>query len=353
MLDGDVLRMDERLARVQWPGLEEVGLVDIERSECLLVCAGFEERAVEVARRACSDGSGFGLAVVKYRPEYRENRLGELRALGRQAGCRIEEVVYDRESPAGIGRQLCQIAEQYAGVTIDVSGMSRLLIVQLLTALLASEVERVGVAYCEADEYPPPQEQFERDRTNRRGTPSYLSSGIFEIAAAPELASVAMVEEAVRLIAFPSFDPSQFSNLIHELQPTYVDVVHGRPRATSNRWRREAIAELNADTLRGLQQRSEHEVGTLDYRETLRLLLKIYGERSMLDRLLLAPTGSKMQAVAVGVARAVLYDIQIVYPTPRVFTEPDGYTRGVRRVYRLDLPDEAKELVQRVSERVE
>lgn len=350
MLDGHVLRMDERLGQVRWPSLDEGAFMAIGRSECLVVCAGFEERAVEVARRACNDGSGFGLAIVKYRPEYRENRLEELRALGRGAGCRIEEVVYDREVPAGIGHQLCAIAGQYARVIVDVSGMSRLLIVQLLVALLASEVESVGVAYCEAQEYPPRREQFERDRSNMKGTISYLSSGIFEIAATPELASVAMVEEAVRLIAFPSFDPSQFSNLIHELQPTYVDVVHGRPRAATNQWRMKAIGELNEGTLSALQQRRDYEVCTLDYRETLELLLGIYGERSMLDRLVLAPTGSKMQAVAVGLLRAVLYDIQVVYPTPRVFTEPDGYTRGVREVYRLDVPDEARALVQRVSE---
>ena len=58
----------------------------------------------------------------------------------------------------------------------------------------------------------------------------------------------------------------------------------------------------------------------------------------MFDRLVVAPTGSKMQAVAVAMLRAALYDVQIVYPTPQTFTEPDRYTVGTRRLYELDLP---------------
>lgn len=52
----------------------------------------------------------------------------------------------------------------------------------------------------------------------------------------------------------------------------------------------------------------------------------------------MAPTGSKMQAVAVALFRAALYDVQVVYPTPQIFTEPDRYTVGARRLYELDLP---------------
>ena len=72
------------------------------------------------------------------------------------------------------------------------------------------------------------------------------------------------------------------------------------------------------------------------YRETLRILIEKYRERSMFDRLVVAPTGSKMQAVAVALFRAALYDV--FYPTPQIFTEPDRYTVGARRLYELDLP---------------
>jgi hypothetical protein len=61
----------------------------------------------------------------------------------------------------------------------------------------------------------------------------------------------------------------------------------------------------------------------------------------MFDRIVVAPTGSKMQAVAVGLFRAVLYDVQIVYPTPQIFTAPHEHTVGIRQLYKVDLPTEA------------
>ncbi len=44
-----------------------------------------------------------------------------------------------------------------------------------------------------------------------------------------------------------------------------------------------------------------------------------------------------MQAVAVALFRTFMNDVQIVYPTPQEFREPDRYTEGVREIYRLDL----------------
>ena len=90
-----------------------------------------------------------------------------------------------------------------------------------------------------------------------------------------------------------------------------------------------------------LQGKEDHEASTLDYRKTLQILLRIYDQRSMFNRLVVAPTGSKMQAVAVGIFRAALHDVQIVYPTPQVFAEPEKYTRGLRQLYQLDLPTDA------------
>lgn len=265
--------------------------------------------------------------------------MERIRDIGRSARLEIREFLYDRENPARAGEDLAHFARTFDRVFVDISGMSRLLIVQTLVALLSVASARVTIIYCEAEEYPPSEDRFREDERERTGvTPSYLSSGIFEIAATPELASISMLGKAIRLIAFPSFDPSQLTNLIQELQPTYVDLIHGLPPAEENRWRTEAVRTLNSPIFTSLQRRSDHETCTLDYRETLKILIEKYRERSMFDRLVVAPTGSKMQAVAVALFRAALYDVQVVYPTPQIFTEPDRYTVGARRLYELDLP---------------
>jgi hypothetical protein len=66
-------------------------------------------------------------------------------------------------------------------------------------------------------------------------------------------------------------------------------------------------------------------------------LLTLYTDHAMRERLLLAPTGSKMQTVAVGIFRALVHDVQIVYPTPRGFRTPADYTHGVGPMHCLPL----------------
>ncbi len=342
MFDSTVRRPDERLDSLDWPDIKMVKAPPIK--DCLLVCAGFEERAVEPLRRICAtQKTRFSLGLIRYLPEIEDNRIGKLLAISQKAGLHVTEFVYDRENPSGMGEKLRHFSQTFDRVFVDISGMSRLLIVQTLVALIPGQRRLISILYGEAQEYPPSEDEF--DQGNQDGgadpAPSYLSSGIFEIAATPELSSVSMLGEAIRLVAFPSFDPAQLSNLIQELQPAYTEFIHGIPPGQNNRWRTEVIRQLNGRTLNELHSKIDHNASTLDYRETLKILLSIYAQRSMFDRLVVAPTGSKMQAVAVGLFRAALHDVQIVYPTPQVFTEPERYTLGLRQLYQLDLPTKA------------
>jgi len=101
-----------------------------------------------------------------------------------------------------------------------------------------------------------------------------------------------------------------------------------------NAWRLEAIKRINrVDTVK----HDTLTTSTLDYRETLDGLLRLYGIHSERERLLISPTGSKMQTVAVGLFRAFMDDVQIVYPTPKQFRSPDNYTNGVGQLYILPL----------------
>ncbi|MCY3604749.1 MAG: hypothetical protein OXH45_03205 [Gammaproteobacteria bacterium] len=331
----------ELLGNIDWPQAERFEIPDLGPNDCVLVCAGFERRATEMLERVCSHyKANFTLGLVSYLPEEEENRLAEFYKISGHAGLKVRELVYDREKPLDMVQELGEYSNSFDRFYVDISGMSRLLIVQILVALVCNRAESVAIVYCEAGDYPPSQEEFKNDLQSgvSMPSPSYLSSGIFEVAAAAELSSIAMLGSPTRLIAFPSFDPSQLANLVQELQPTYTDIVHGVPPRRMQEWRREAIRQLNAGTLGELQAMTNYDASTLDYRETLRILVNIYSERSMFDRIVIAPTGSKMQAVAVGIFRAVLEDVQIVYPTPKTFTDPQRYTLGVRELHELKLP---------------
>lgn len=334
---GEILRPDEQLARLEWPVPHIIDVPAVRAGDCLVVCAGFEDRCVEALRRLRDNGmEGVALIVIRYRPIYSENLDAQIQKMAGKS--RIATIVYDRREPAGIGARLAASVEEYDRIVVDISGMSRLLIVQTLVALIGRGMgSPVVLLYSEPQAYSPTKEEVER-RRDWDVSPSYISSGIFEIAADVDLSSVSMLGAEIRLVAFPSFDHIQLKNLVEELQPTHTDIIYGVRPAAVNAWRKNAIRELNGTIVNGLRNCRTHESSTLDYRETFRLLLEIYRERSMFDRIVVAPTGSKMQAVAVGLFRAALYDVQIVYPTPREFIRPESYTLGVGRLYAVELP---------------
>ena len=335
-----VKRPDEGLVELEWPHLEMFKMNSLNVGDVLVLCGGFEERALGVLERIIAERKvGLTAVLVEYLPHYNENRSAQLKALARRAGIRVKQCFYDRRLPSGGGEKVAELVKGAKRVHIDVSSMSRLLIVQVIVALVQAGLP-FSIAYAEATSYPPTEDDFKQRFSALVGETAldFLSSGVFEVAATPELGSVAMVGEATRLVVFPSLEAVQMKNLLQEVQPTYVDLIHGVPPAMENRWRCSAAQRLNAGALKRQTGVTDHETSTLDYRETIKILLQIYANRSMFDRVLVAPTGSKMQAVSVGLVRSVLTDIQIVYPTPQ-HLKASGYTKGLRRIYQLHIPN--------------
>jgi hypothetical protein len=329
------------MAAIGKPDLQPTTAFDLTQDDCLVVCAGFEDRASAVLESALTRCPAFQAIVVAYAPLVLANRLDDLRRLCRDAGIVSREIVYDRMNPAGFGDALLrEVGGVRGSLFLDVSAMSRLLIVQCLVALGARPrgVGNCVIAYAEASGYPPSRSEVEAAMDRAKADPFtsmlLLSSGVYDITVVPELSATAVGPSQTRLVAFPSFSPEQVTSLRNELSPSRCMFIHGVPPRQENQWRTVAIAELNH---LALDSPDSVRASTLDYRQTLDILLELYARHSDRERLLVSPTGSKMQAVAVGLFRAVLDDVQVVYPTPKEFRAHDDYTRGVRRLYMLPL----------------
>ena len=337
-----LLRVDQRLAGLAKPPLEPVSSVRLHPDDCLIVCAGFEDRCLEVLQRALAVRQHFQVILVEYLPFMAANKARELTALCEQGGINPTRMVYDRQNPAGFGALLAGEATACSGrIYIDVSAMSRLLIVQTLVALRqsAGALQRGVVAYTEAQTYPPNRQDVEVGIRQSEVDPLYvvlfLSSGVHDVTIVPELSALSFGANQTRLVVFPSFNPHQLTALRAELQPSRFTLIHGDPPSPLNQWRSDAISRLNR--LESVPNADHAHTSTLDYRETLDCLLTLYGREATRERLVISPTGSKMQTVAVGLFRAFMDDVQIVYPTPREFSSPGSYTKGVGQLYSLDL----------------
>ena len=338
-----VLRPDEKLASLPKPILQLTSQFSLYSNDCLIMCVGFEDRAVAVLKNALATSSNFRVMLVHYLPFITENRLLEIEQLCHQAKLQVSQVVYDRQNPAGFGAILLENVAAVGGrIFLDVSGMSRLLIVQSLSALACREggLKNCLVAYAEAAEYPPTTSEVERALKQAEKDPIYtillLSSGVFDVTVIPELSTTSISGSQTRLVVFPTFSADQLTALINELGPARLTLIHGIPPKSQNKWRTDAITKINRlDSIRIPWE--DLRTSTLDYRETLSALLELYARYSERERLLISPTGSKMQAVAVGLFRAFIDDVQIVYPTPHSFCSPSTYTHGSLFLYSLPL----------------
>ena len=335
-----VLRVDEWLRQLPYPELQVTTAPKLGSDDVLLTCAGFEDRAIEVLRRAVSAGCrGFHVLCIEYLPELSANRGEEIASLCAQAQGTLESLTFDREHPAGAAERILARVPDSLCLHIDLSGMSRILIVQLVAALIrCARTARSEVLYCSANVYPPQREQVESqlaEHTNLVGLTMFVSAGVFGLTIVPELSSVAMQGQPIRVITFPSWNIKQLAAVCSEVQASHFTIVHGIPPDPQNAWRLGAIRSLNR--VESLPAQEEFNVSTLDYRETLDLLLTIYDKNRQREKLVVSPTGSKMQSLAVGVVCAFLRDVQVVYPTPRLFAAPADYTQGVGHLYQLSL----------------
>ncbi|MEW6682686.1 MAG: hypothetical protein AB1451_07150 [Nitrospirota bacterium] len=333
---------DEKLAAQRKPALVAVDAVELHPQDWLVVCGGFEDRALAILENATSNGTPFNVAVIVYEPFVPENKTADIRRICQDRGISVRELTYDRQDPAGFGNDLIEALAVCRGrIVVDISGMSRLLIVQALVALQKRPKGFADcfVAYAEAQCYPPSAEEADAEISRSESDPTFsiffLSSGVFEVTVVPELSSNAAASVQTRLIAFPSLDAHQLTALRAELQPSRLSIIEGIPPGAHNQWRQGTIARVNR--LDQIQDAERYKVSTLNYEETLSSLLALYVKHGVYERLLVSPTGSKMQAVAVGILRSFVEDIQIVYPTPRDFLKPERYTQGVGQLYLLEL----------------
>lgn len=337
-----VQRIDDKLRELEKPALRIMQELSLKKEDALIMSAGFEDRAIEVLRRVVSDGrQGSTVIVLIYLPVLKENKREDIAKFCSDGGLGPIYLEYDRHNPSGIGDKLNDILSNISGnIYMDISAMSRLLITQLVVALGQHNLfDKTAILYSEASEYLPIKDTVDIGIKEQKNDEIYramfLSSGVFEVAIVPELTSISSQGQPIRLVAFPSFNTDQFPSLRSEIQPTYFSLIHGIPPLDENRWRIEAIKKINH--IDEILNREDFDVSTLDYRETLSVLLEIYNKHWAMERIILSPTGSKMQALAVGIFRVYMKDVQVAYPTPREFAAPKDYTIGIRNVYILDM----------------
>lgn len=315
-----------------------LSLEDLHGPVTIITAAGFENRVTAFLSAFQRAGRRADLGIIiQYKPRDSRNREGEVKSAMRRISAAQKTVAFNRFNPevfsAHFGIVWPHIPQ--GTVIIDITGMSKMLILAVLSEVRTMR-SRLVLAYAEAVCYFPTPEQYAQHLANQSAasSPEFLTSGIEQIVTTSYLSSVAMQGYPSVLVAAPTFNPGELMALVSEMAPKRLVSLDCLPLAEHNQWRKGAIHELNEEAF-ALTHSTHIEVSTFDYRETLRVLEEVYTQSGGFNRIVVAPTGSKLQAVAVFLFKLIRPDVQIVYPmTKRYLRE---HARDVAALWMVDL----------------
>lgn len=333
------------------PSLETCDRIHLGVQDVLIHAPGFEDRTMAIVSSVLVTPDTH-LLLLDYRPFIADNRLQDVRNSLLAQGLIDENITvfeYDRFGPNDYeARLLSYLAKTRARrVTLDVSTMSKLAILLSLSACQELNLETT-ILYAEAEVYGPSREEFEEARNNgeiHRPT-IQIFTGVHGVVRATSLASVAMQGQPTAALVFMSFNDALTQILLNTVYPSRLFLINGRPPVHS--WRERATAWIHDQVRREWPEDNpvasqsvagvlvpQRAVSTLNYRETVALLIELYWQLSPTHRILLAPAGSKMQAVGCFLVKALHPDIHIEYPSPEGFLPQ--YSSGIARRWMIKL----------------
>lgn len=330
-----------------FPQLRDCDLADfaMEGRRLLIAAEGFEQRSLEWIRRLPRQECFHVCLLCRYQPE-REARLAELLAEA-QPRCRTTPTTIDfhRFVPAlfeqSLDRELVPLLVGLDEVVVDVSVMSKLMIVILIWYLRAFP-GRVRLIYTEPMDYAPSREEYEAHKEQLNKPLRLPSYGVHEVVRTPRLSSVVMQRSPSVVVAFASLNEQLIRALLSTINPSHLIMINGVPPHLG--WRETATQEIHEGIIEDYASdnpvdastgKMVHRASTLLYEESFAILAKVYRDYCFSHRIVLAPTGSKMQAVAGGLFKACCPDVHVEYPTPESYLVADFSSSETRAVHEV------------------
>jgi len=333
----------EKLQDFNWPEIQEIDYSIINSGDIFICCEGFEERAFSILSNIIRKGISPKIISIKYEPKTDKNKdilevFPELKIVKNITYYRFNCEDFTMEFENLIDKLLGSVKQK---IFVDISSMSKLLIIQIIFSFrkIFKNIDNIYIFYSEAETYYPLCQNFQNNLEKISDSYFFLTTGIENIIILSELSSNSMQGEPKKIIVFPSFNPQQLSSILNELQPSSIEIINGIPYRKKDRWRTEAIYSLNQEVLNRFNNKNinHHNISTFFYKETIKLTLQIIENSKYRYRLFISPTGSKMQAVAIGILKIWLNNyFQILYPPSREY-QYNHYTKGVKNSYMLPI----------------
>lgn len=314
------------------PIIESVDAIIDEQNAIYIAAYGLEERSsawlnFQIERK----GKVNNALMFRYERPKGNNRISEMRNLLSIMGIKKPfeygfDFISGRDEESLVLDYILKVVKPYNMVLIDITSMSKILILLVMSALESFE-GILRIVYSEAEFYEPSYESYKSLSSKDLAFSSFPSLGFDTILRAKCLSSVHLQGQPTILVAFTSFNEQLVRHMLGTINPYRLIFINGIPPRESNNWRAEAtqlihqkliveFANDNEFSDNGLLERS---VSTLNFHETLVCIHKLYLDYGLFERIVIAATGSKMQTVGLFFAKKAHRDIHIEYPTPESY----------------------------------
>lgn len=327
---------------------------DSNTKKLFIVAEGFEKRSLCWIENP-ENGTLFDKAFIcKYNPSKKSLFDEMLKQV--KMHCITEPIIveYNRFEPTlfeQMFKQHVSSIEQFDEIVIDISVMSKLLIMVVL-CLLKEYDGKISIIYSEPYSWGPTEEKFNDAITRKtHGTCIGLSSvGVGNVVRTPLLSSVVMQDCPILLIAFLSFNEQLINVLVNEISPTSLQVInHSCTRA---RWRERAMFKIHEDLVEEYESKEvangKVSFNFLDYISVFDQLIKIYKKNCYNYRIVVSPTGGKVHTIACALFKLCCQDVHIEYPTPESYLFEEYSNGEVIKIHELVF-DNYKDLITNLS----
>jgi len=327
-----------------FPQIELLDLNKIPKDSVYIGAAGFEDRCLAFLEKSNNQDVKYQqIFGIKYEPFDEKNRVDEFKnfAINATYSNKLNWITYYRPNPEDFSECIKYIEKSIdlvENIIIDISGMSKFLIVVLLHGL-RNYPGNVHIIFSEAEIYYPLRKDFESKKVSQteETTPSFLTTNVYKIVTTTELSSTSMQGYPMLIIAFPTFNYEEMYALLNEITPQYLVKIEGYPREEKNQWRLEAIqwinGKLDRDFSPNIERIYKEELSTFDYINTIEILNGVYSENKYTHKCIIAPTGSKLQTLGVMFFKQMYPEIQLLYPVTTKFKEE--YTEGCNEIWHI------------------
>ncbi len=284
--------------------------------------------------------------LIKYEPKKGDNKIESLKKSLEKIGIHLpKEFEFNYSAIDDIEDRLAKQmkkANDFDEIILDITALTKYLILVILCTL-RNYKGVLRVVYSEAKNYAPTAIEFEKFKINPKAISKFPTQGFGTILRAKCLSSIRMQGQPVCLVALTSFNEMLIRHMLGTISPYRLVLINGSPPRTDFKWREFAtqyihnklIKEYSSfneiDTRTGLLKRV---ASTFYYQEVFNELEKVYNEFGMHERIIVAATGSKMQAVGLFLFKIKHEDVHIEYPTPDSYFFK-GMSVGIEEVHEI------------------